>query len=345
MLRTRQKKALTIWDVARRARVSIAAVSHAFNSTGRIGPTTRRRILDVARKLKYFPNRHARNLASNRSRILGVIVSDIENPFFATAIRSFETRARSWNYEIITAETDYDSILMRRCARRMLEQNAAGVAILTSEMSRPLLYEIVRRNIPLACFDLSFKSQKTTNIQVDYASGMEQVIRHLFNFGHRVIAYVGGQQRLKNIELRHRYFVKYMQALGLDPSTVIPGNQRVEGGYEAGLRLLTLPKRPTAVVAMNDITAIGLIKAFYEQGLRVPEDISVTGFDNTYLAAYFQPRLTTVDMHPDVLGVTAAEALHQANVSPQFTARKHVIKIELVAGKSSGPAPGSNSAL
>jgi len=333
-------KHTTILDVALAAGVSTATVSHAFNATGRITGKTRERVLAVARELKYYPNRHARSLASGRSRTLGVIVSDIQNPFFAIAIRSFEERARRWRYEVIVSETNYDVALMTRAAERMLEQNVRGVAILTSEMSADWLEEIVRRNIPVTCFDLDFASEKATNIKVDYASGMRQVIEHLDSLGHRQIAFVGGRQAFKNIMSRQENYVASMRAFELEPGPILIGNQRPDGGRVAAFSILEMAHRPTAVVAMNDLTAVGLISAFGEQGLRVPDDISVTGFDNTYLAEYFVPRLTTVDMHPDVLGRMAADALHEASSSSSGpSCRQHTIRIELVVGKSTGPAP------
>ncbi len=334
-----QPKYTTIHDVAKAAGVSTATVSNAFNSTGRITARTRERVLDIARQLKYYPNRHARSLASGSSRTLGVIVSDIQNPFFAVAIRSFEERVRKWRYEVIVSETNYDVALMTRAAERMLEQKVRGVAILTSEMSPAWLEEIVRRDIPVACFDLDFSSEKAINIKVDYARGTRQVIEHLHHLGHRRIAFVGGRQAFKNILSRQENYVASMQALQLEPGPILIGNQRLDGGRAAGLSILEMCPRPTAVVAMNDLTAVGLITAFSEGGLRVPEDISVTGFDNTYLAQYFVPRLTTVDMHPDVLGRTAADALHEASSSPNAAAVEHTIKLNLVVGKSTGANP------
>ncbi len=335
------QKQLTMLDIAKAAGVSIATVSHAINSTGRITPETRKRVLAIARRLKYYPNRHARSLASNRSRTLGLIVSDIQNPFFAVAIRNFETRARSWQYEVIVRETNYDVSLMRRAAERMLEQKVRGVAILTSEMNHAWLDEIVQLNIPVAGFDLDFINERATNIKVDYASGMRQVVGHLYSLGHRRIAFVGGQQSFKNILSRQENYLISMRDLGLEPGPILIGNQRLNGGRAAGLALLELTPRPTAVVAMNDLTAVGLINAFYAKGLRVPGNISVTGFDNTYLAEYFLPRLTTVDMHPDVLGQTAAQALHEASSSTGSVGKEYTITIELVPGQSTGPAPMS----
>ena len=330
---------LTIRDVAKVAGVSTATVSHAFNLTGRIMPETRQRVLAIARQLKYYPNRNARSLAAGTSRTMGVIVSDLENPFFAVAIRSFEARAQHWGYDVIVKETEYKVSLMRRAAERMLEQKVRGVAILTSEMSPAWLKEIVRQNIPVTCFDLDFVNERATNLKVDYLSGMRQVIDHLYQLGHRHIAFVGGRTIFKNILSRHQSYVATMREHGLEPGPVIIGNQSLDGGFSAGLSLLEASPRPTAVVAMNDLTAVGLIKAFTDHGLRVPEDVSVTGFDNTYLAEYFVPRLTTVDMHPDILGRTAVDALHEASTTARNSGREYRINLDLVIGKSTGPVP------
>lgn len=334
-----QPKNTTILDVAKAAGVSTATVSNAFNSTGRITAKTREQVLAIARQLKYYPNRHARILASGSSRTLGVVVSDIQNPFFAVAIRSFEERVRKWRYEVIASETNYDVALMTRAAERMIEQKVRGVAILTSEMSPAWLEEIARRDIPVVCFDLDFSSEKAINIKVDYATGMRQVVEHLYHLGHRRIAFVGGRRAFKNILSRQESYIDSMRALRLEPGPILIGNQRLDGGRAAGLSILEMSPRPTAIVAMNDLTAIGLITAFSEGGLRVPEDISVTGFDNTYLAEYFVPRLTTLDMHPDILGRTSADVLHEAASSPNAAALEHTIKLTLVIGKSTGPNP------
>jgi len=338
--RTRHKNSITIREVAKAAGVSTATVSHAFNATGRIMAETRQRVLATARNLRYHPNRNARSLAAHTSRTIGVIVSDLENPFFSVAIRSFEARAHHWRYDVIVSETSYKLALMRRAAERMLEQKVRGVAILTSEMNPAWLKEFVHQNISVTCFDLDFVSEGVTNLKVDYLTGMRQAIEHLYHLGHRRIAFVGGQRIFKNILSRHQSYLATMHDLGLDSGPIIIGNQSLDGGYSAGMSILELSPRPTAVVAVNDLTAVGLIKAFTAGGLRVPEDISVTGFDNTYLAEYFVPRLTTVDMHADVLGRIAADALHESSTSAKTSGKEYKINIELVVGNSTGPAPG-----
>jgi DNA-binding LacI/PurR family transcriptional regulator len=332
-------KGITIRDVARAAAVSTAAVSQAFNSAGRLRTETREKILAVARRLKYHPNRYAKNLAMGKSKTLGIVVSDIENPFFAVVIKNFEAHARRYGYEVIASETGYDVTLMRRAAERMIEQNVSGVAIMTSEMNEGWLEEILGRGIPVTGLDLDLISDHASNIKINYLSAMQQLIEHLYHLGHRSIAYVGGRPRLRNVKSRHEGYLRSMTALGLEPGPIIPGNQRLDGGYSAGLSILEMSPRCTAVIGMNDLTAIGVINAFMESGVRVPQDISVTGFDNTYLAAYFVPRLTTVDIHADILGRTAADALFDSLAARTSGGKEYAIKYDLVVGKSTGPAP------
>lgn len=336
------RRCVTIKDVASAAGVSTATVSHALNLTGRIRAKTRQHVLTLARELKYYPNRNASNLASRLSRTLGVIVSDIENPFFAVAVRSFEDTARQGRFETIVSETGYDLPLMQRAAENMLKQKVRGVAILTSEMSPRWLEEIVLQDIPIVGFDLSIANDKVTNIRIDYLSGVRKVVEHLYQLGHRRIGFVGGRVTFKNILSREQSYLASMKALGLEPGPILNGNQRPDGGYAAGMALLETRPRPTAVVALNDLTAIGLIKAFRAGGLDVPGDISVTGFDNTYLAHYFSPRLTTVDMHPDILGRSAAEALSDS-FGDSGVSKERTISLNLVIGGSTGPAPQSES--
>lgn len=330
--------AVTINDVARLARVSTATVSQAYNSPRRVAAVTRRRVLTAAKKLKYYPNLHARNLAWHSSRTLGIIVSDIQNPFYPAVIRSFEERARHWGYDVVVNDTNYKPYLMRRAAERMLERNVRGVAIMTSEMSPVLLREMADRKIAMTFFDLDSVSENISTIKFDYSSGIYQVVEYLHGLGHRHIAFVGGQS-LKNITARQRAYVESMQKLGMKPGPIMLGNQCVDGGFAAGLKIAKLLERPTAVIAMNDLTALGVIKAFSRCGLAVPQDVSVVGFDRTFLAQYFTPSLTTVDIHTDQIGRVAVDCLHRLSSTEKSHGEVHMIGLQLIVGESTGPAP------
>jgi LacI family transcriptional regulator len=328
---------ITIRDVAKLAGTSTATVSHVVNSTGRITVETRRRVLAAIKELRYYPNVHARSLASQRSRMLGMIVSDIENPFFPEVIKSFEGHARGLGYEVVVSDTNYEPALMKRAAGRMLEQKVGGVAIVTSEMDREVIQEILHARIAVVFLDLLSTEPGMSNIRIDWQRGMREAIAHLMDLGHRRIAYVAGHSDMRNIAVRRLAYTECMKMAGLGPGPILPGNQKLDGGFAAGSALLTLSPRPTAVIAMNDFTAMGVICALRRNGVRIPEDMSIVGFDRTQMSQYFIPSLTSVNSHPELVGKLAAEALHESASAAPPQGHEYDIPTELVVGESTGP--------
>jgi DNA-binding LacI/PurR family transcriptional regulator len=254
-------------------------------------------------------------------------------------IKSFETRARELGYDAILSDTNYDPRRTREAAERMMKHKVRGVAVMTSEISLRLIHELARRRIAVTFLDLAPVRKYVSNLRIDYHSGVQQIVEYLNKQGHRRIAFVAGRPRLRSNVVRLQSYEKCMEALGLEPGPVLPGDLRFEGGLSAGLAIAQLKPRPTAVMAVNDLTAVGVIKGLLKAGFRVPEDISVTGFDKTRLAEYSNPSLTTVDIHRDMLGQIAADALHELSRSPNPDGREYQISAELVVGDSSGPAP------
>ena len=334
---------LTIRDVAREAGVSTATVSNVLNKTGKVGQRTHLLVLSAVKRLGYVPDVHARHLASRVSRTLGIIVSDIENPFFPEVIKSFETRARHLGYDAILSDTNYDPRRTKAAADRMMEHKVRGVAIMTSEISLRLIHELARRRIAVTFLDLAPVQGYVSNLRIDYFSGVEQIVRYLHQNGHKRIAFVAGRPGLKSNVARLQAYETCMSAVGLESGPVLHGDLRFEGGLSAGSAIAKLSPRPTAVIAVNDLTAVGVIKGLLKAGLRVPEDVSVTGFDKTRLAEYSNPSLTTVDIHRDMLGKMAADALHELSCSSNPEGREYQIPAELILGESSGPAPSHQS--
>jgi DNA-binding LacI/PurR family transcriptional regulator len=206
-------------------------------------------------------------------------------------------------------------------------------------MSPKLVEEIIEREIAVTFFDSGLARERTSIIKMDYRSGIQGAVDHLYRFGHRRIAYVAGRSTFRNIKARQDAYVDCMRCLGLDPGSIISGNQRFDGGLAAGVTIARMKPRPTAVIAMNDLTAVGVIKALHQEGLRVPQDVSVVGFDRTQLAQCLIPSLTTVDMHAELLGQTAADALHELCTSTKGEGKEYCMPLELVIGESTGPVP------
>ena len=329
---------VTIRDVATASGVSTATVSNVLNNTGKVGSQTRREVMRAVKRMGYVPDVHARHLASRERRTLGIIVSDIENPFFPEVVKGFEIQARHLGYDVILSDTNYDPRRTREAADRMMEHKVRGVAIMTSEINLRLIHQMARRRIAVTFLDLAPVRKYMSNLRIDYFSGVKQIVEHLYQHGHRHIAFVAGRAGLKSNAARQEAYEKCMRDLGLEPRPIIAGDLRFEGGLAAGISIAKMSPRPTAVVAVNDLTAVGVVKGLLNSGCRVPQDISVTGFDKTRLAEYSNPSITTVDVHRDTLGHVAADALHELSSTENPQGQEYLIRAELVLGDSSGPA-------
>lgn len=332
---------MNIRHVARKARVSTATVSRTINDPGQVSRQTAERVRRAIRGLNYHPNIHARTLVSGRSRLLGLIISDIANPFFPELVKGFEDAALQNSYEVMVTNTNYSPSRMAECVRRMLERKVDGVAIMTSEMDRSLIEELARRGVPIVFLDVGRVQRRMSNICVDYAGGIREAVEHLLALGHRRIAFISGPLGLKSARIRRSAFLKTLQRYGIyeDKDLVVEGNHKIDGGQSAMQRLLDLPDPPTAVLTSNDLTALGALGTLHKAGRRVPEEISVVGFDDIDLAQYTQPPLTTIRLSRSELGHVALDALVRSISGDSLRGRKYSIETHLVTRESTGPGP------
>lgn len=297
--------------VAVKAGVSTATVSRTLNGRGVVHPTTADRVWRAIRELGYYPNSHARSLASGRSHTLGLMISDIANPFFPELVKGFEDTAIQQNYAVTVTNTGYDSARMALGVRRLIEHQVDGVAIMTSEIDRHLIDQLTSRGVPLVFLDVGTVKTRVSNICVDYATGIHEAVDHLRKLGHRRIAFISGPIKLKSARMRRTAFLDSIAEFRLDRdrSLMVEGNHMVDGGQTAASKLLALRRPPTAILASNDLTAIGALRAIHAAGLDVPRDISLVGFDDIELSQYTDPPLTTVRLSRRELGKAAFDAL------------------------------------
>jgi DNA-binding LacI/PurR family transcriptional regulator len=322
---------MNIKEVAKRAKVSTATVSRTINDSQKVKPGTAARVRKAIEELNFYPNTHARTLVSGRSRMLGLIISDITNPFFPELVKGFEDQAVQGGQEVIIGNTDYNPKRMAGCIRRMVERKVDGVAIMTSEADPGLVTELTRRNIPTVFMDTGTSSTHSANIRIDYAQGIHEALDHLVSLGHRRIAFITGPMNLESVQTRHDAFLSGLKAHGLSERPLIErGDHRIEGGAIAMKNLLMLPQPPTAVVASNDLTAIGALGAIHEAGLKVPDDFSLIGFDDISFAHLTQPPLTTVILSRAQLAVTAFAALEALIRKEDGTHADYTIPTHLV---------------
>jgi DNA-binding LacI/PurR family transcriptional regulator len=337
---------MNIGKIAKRAKVSTATVSRTINGSDKVTPETAERVWRVVRSMGYQPNSYARALVSGKSRMLGLIISDIVNPFFPELVRSFEEIALENGYEVIVANTGYDLERMARGVNRMLERKAEGVAVITSEMGEDFVAQIAERRIPIVFLDTARVGAGISKIKVDYSQGINEAVQHIVGLGHKRIAFVSGPEELRSAETRRTAFLKCLRQYGVmpDENLIEHGNHRIDGGQSAMERLLALPHRPTAVLTSNDLTAMGVLRAIYKAKLRVPEDISVIGFDDIELSEFTHPALTTVRLSRKEVAEKAFEALATLISGKSEKGRQYDIETHLVVRDSTGPAAAAGSA-
>src|SRR6202050_4067515 len=283
-------------EIARRAGVSTATASRAINRVPSVDPQLSRRVWKVVDELGYYPNTQARALVSGRSRIFGLIVSEITNPFFPEIVQAFEKIAVEHGYEILLTSTVHDPRLMASSVRRMIERRVDGVAVMTFGMEELLLEDLKTRRVPLVFVDVGPALPRISNIRIDYLHGIRQAIQHLAALRHQRIAFVTGPLSLKSAIARRDGLLPSMQEIGfaVDPQLVVAGDHTTEGGMDAAAKLLRVPAKPTAILCSNDMTAIGVMRKSYEDGVVIPRDLSLVGFDDVRLARFMLPPLTTV---------------------------------------------------
>ena len=302
---------IDIRGVASHAKVSIATVSRTINYVPTVDPALAARVWKAVAELNYFPNTQARALVSGKSKLLGLIVSEITNPFFPELIQEFEQVAVARGYEILIGSTNYEPKTMELCARRMLERKVDGVAIMTFGVEEFILDRFTSENIPVVFIDMATKEPHTSVLSVDYRAGIHEAVQHLAVLGHRRIAFISGPLRLRSAAGRKAAFLESMRQTGLtvDPQWVIEGTHTLDGGRDSMQQILALEEWPTAIMCSNDMTAIGVQHALFEADLKVPDDFSLIGFDDVHLAEYTIPPLTTVRMGCNDLATAAVGSL------------------------------------
>ncbi|MGB7284665.1 MAG: LacI family DNA-binding transcriptional regulator [Candidatus Acidiferrum sp.] len=339
---------MDIRDVARRARVSTATVSRTVNQVASVDAQLAKRVWKAIAELGYYPNRQARALVSGRSRVFGLIVSEITNPFFPEIVQTFETLAVEQNYEILLTSTIHDPKRMELAVRRMIEGRVDGVAILTFGMEDELLEHLRFRNLPLVFVDVGPKAPRVSNIRVDYAHGIRQAVQHLAAMRHERIGFVTGPLKLRSAVVRRDAFEESMREIGLqvNPEFIVEGDHRLEGGKRALQKLSKLREQPTALMCSNDMTAIGVMRQAFDLGIAVPLELSIIGFDDTRLADFMIPPLTTIQMSQADLATLAFNALLKEvkRDAPSPNGTEYVLKTHLILRKSTTFPPSSSPA-
>jgi LacI family transcriptional regulator len=332
-----QAIAANLEAVAKKAGVSTATVSRVLNDLSIVKSSTRARVMKAATELKYHPNLHASSLARGRSRTLGIIVSNMENPFFFDIFRTLESDAHANGYQVVVANTDYRSEQLVTSTRLMIGWRVAALAAIVSEMDSDLIEMLDNNRIPVVFYDVGIPKKNITNIRVDYRKGMKKIVEYLHTLGHARMAFIGHHVTLGPIDERRKSFLETIAMLRPKPAVhITTGADGLEGGRQAARELLASGFKPTAIICVNDFMAVGVLRELREQGLRVPQDVSVTGFDNIRLAEFASPPLTTVHIPRERIGHIMFENLAPDMKKHRPAGREVVIDPELMVRESTG---------
>ncbi|MFD2613492.1 LacI family DNA-binding transcriptional regulator [Paenibacillus gansuensis] len=348
-------KQITVYDIAREAKVSVATVSRVLNNTAPVKTSTRNKVAELIQKYQFQPNALARSLLKKETGMIGIVLPDITNPFFPEVLSGLEQEARKQGYTFFLCDTCSSNSDTREQYRReshylhlLLEKQVDGIIILggridlvnpTEEMVQELLE--VSKRVPVVQVNGRLSGSSMHRVVVNETAGAEQATQHLIHLGHKDIVMIGGFDHMSNTVARVKGFKKAMKENGLSigADKVIYGGFSVDDGRRLMDELLCRKKRPSAVFCINDLTAIGAMKAAFKAGLRIPEDLSIVGFDDIPFASHSIPELTSVSLKCNELGRTAAEMMHRL-IRKEKVKKQITIEPDIRVRDTTGPFRG-----
>lgn len=332
----------TITDVAQRAGVSAMTVSRVLNQSGYASEETRARVLAAAAELGYMPDALARSLRVKRTQTLALILTDITNPFFTTVARGVEDAASAAGYAVIFCNTDESEEEEARYTQMLLERQVDGVLLVPATSISRSIEAARRRGKPVVVLDRRVTGAAVDTVRCDSEGGAYQATAHLLQLGHRQIAVLAGSPDVSVVAERVAGARRACAEAGLalTESHILHGRPAVESGAEMARRALALDPRPTALLATNNFIAVGAFEALRAAGLRVPDDVSLAGFDDLPPALVIDPFLTVVSQPAYEMGRRGAELLlarlrGEGPAEPQHI----VLPTELVARRSTAAPP------
>jgi LacI family transcriptional regulator len=326
--------AVTIKDVARESGVNISTVSRALNDEYGVHPDTREHVVAVANRLNYRPNRVARGLVTGKSNTLGLIVSDIRNPFFAEVARGAEDAARAAGCDLVLCNSDLDAEKQLGYVHSLLDKRVDGILMNSVQvLSRAQQKELAKCPVPIVLLNRSASRRAFSTVCADNEAGGAMAANYLLEMGHRAIVHISGPRAHGNLTARARGF-----ASAIKEQVILYGENSFNGGYELTRTALEAHPHVTAIFAANDIMAFGAVRAIHESGRRIPEDISLIGFDNLELSAVIHPPLTTIHQPKYETGKEAVEILLRLSAKDSDRKPEHrVLGVELIERQSCQP--------
>lgn len=327
-------------DVARRAGVSTAVVSYVINNGPRpVAPATRMKVLQAIDELGYRPNGVARSLRTNRTRVVGLIIPDMANSFFAQLSREVELAAFARGFTLVVGNTMEDAERGRLYARSFMERRVDGVLFVSSGQDAEIIDILTSAGVPMISIDRDVLADDVSSVVVDNWHGGYLATKHLIGHGHRRIACLAGPATMGNAVERRRGWESALSEAGMRPLTRLTASLNSfsrDAAYLSTVRMLRYKQPPTAIFASADEQALGVYRAAAATGRRIPEDLAVVSFDSAETAPYLVPGLTAVRQPVDLIAMYAMDRLEDRLAQPSRPATRDKLPIDLVVRGSCG---------
>jgi DNA-binding LacI/PurR family transcriptional regulator len=337
--RGRNPRAASIKDIARLARVSHSTVSRALRDSPQVSPKTAARIRKIAEQAGYRASAAARSLVMGRSNTIGVVVTTIADPFVAGVMNGIEDTAEKHGYSVFLANSNAEPEREVRVVRSFEERRVDGIIVTSSRVGALYVPLMERMHVPVVLLNNQHPSEFAHSVLINNVEASLDVTRHLIRLGHQRIAYLGDQFGHQSDTERFAGYRRALEEAGIEflPELVSHGDGKPGGGQQAMVRLLSLTRRPTAVFCYNDMSALGAMWQIRACGLRIPDDLSVAGFDDLFISQFLNPPLTTVRQPMQQMGRMAMETLLHIFEGAGHT---HNLRVEgqlIVRGSTAGP--------
>ncbi|MFQ5651099.1 MAG: LacI family DNA-binding transcriptional regulator [bacterium] len=338
--------ASTIKDVAHKAGVSLSTVSLVLNNKPNVSQETRKKVEDAIAELNYHPRRNARGLASKKTHNIGFILTEDHfsnaEPFYTKVFLGTEFEARKYDYYILLTIVQKSFRESSQVPRFLLERNVDGI-VLAGKVPAGLVDYVQRMELPLVLVDYFTSPDRCSRVLIDNFQGARLAVEHFISNGHRQIAFIGGEINHPSISERLRGYQETLTSHGLQISDRLISSKEpltgVENGYEATRTLLAGGACFTAIFASNDTVAIGAMRYLREKRFRVPQDVSIIGFDDIDMCLQVEPRLSTIKVFKEDLGAIAVRRLVEMIDNKKMTVDQVLVPTELVLRESTGKAP------
>lgn len=328
--------AVTLKDVAKVAGVSYATVSRAVSGSPEIGEATRRRVLDICREMGYTPNSVARSMVMKRTNIIGLIVASINNPFMSEMTAHLEIYARERGYNLMVCNSSYDHDLEKQVFSLLVSRKVDGIIMIPVGHESYESISNLTAQIPTVFISENMKNVPENYVSVDNYKGMQMAAEYLYSLGHRRILYFGVRSDSMTHSLRLGGYLSTCEKLGLEPVVLASRSTRSsrEAGYKLAKEYFAGSHQETALLCATDMLAIGAMQAAYEAGIRVPDDVSLMGFDNISFSALPQIDLTTINQPTRQLAVSAVDMLLERIKDPAAEHTRRILPPSLVIRKT-----------